>query len=318
METGKHKQMTRLNALRFLALLPAFFILNLNAETVTNSPVADTTLFEPNPTHNLGGHFDVSAGTTLSGPRARGLFHFDSAGQIPPSATITSVSLRLTVTRVPSGGGVTSLFELRRVLRPWGEGNKTSSQGGVASAGEASWNDRLTGSAPWTAPGGQVGVDFSSTVSATAPVAGFGNVTFVSGPGLVADVQAWLANSGTNFGWVLMSQSEDQLETARRFGSREDPNRAPQLVIEYSLNAAELRITNISLSQTSGTVAWTGGKGPFQLQSKADMNATNWADVGQLTQTSSATFPVVGSTSFFRVADVATQPISAKTIFKSD
>jgi hypothetical protein len=257
-----------------------------------------------------------------SGPRARGLFRFDSAGQIPPSATITSVSLRLTVTRVPSGGGVTSLFELRRVLQPWGEGNKTSSQGSEASAGEASWTNRLTGTAPWTIPGGQIGADFSSTFSATAPVAGLGNVTFDSGPGLIADVQAWVANAGTNFGWVLMSQSEDQHETARRFASREDFNHAPQLVIEYSLNAAELRVTNISLNETTGTVVWAGGKGPFQLQSKTTLNETNWVDLGQPTQTSSATFSVEGSASFFRVAEAATLPIPAtpvdQTIFTTD
>jgi hypothetical protein len=300
--------MTRLNPLGFL-VLPALFIVNLGAEIVTNNPAADTTLFEPNPTHNLGGHFDVSAGTTLSGPRARGLFRFDIAGQIPPSATITSVSLRLTVTRVPSGGGVLSVFELRRVLRPWGEGNKTSSQGGEASAGEASWTNRLTGTAPWTIPGGQIGADFSITVSATTPVAGLGNVTFVSSPGLIADVQAWVANAGTNFGWVLMSQSEDQHQTARRFASREDPDHAPQLVIEYSLGVAECRITNISLNQTSGTVVWVGGTGPFQLQSKANLNETNWVDIGQRTQSSSANFLVNGSVSFFRVAGTAPLPI---------
>src|SRR5258708_2946295 len=106
-----------MKALGFL-VLPALFILNLDAETVTNSPVADQTLLEANATHNLGGHFDVSAGTTLSGPRARGLFRFESAGQIPSSATITSAFLRLTATRAPSGGGVSSVFELRRVLQP--------------------------------------------------------------------------------------------------------------------------------------------------------------------------------------------------------
>jgi hypothetical protein len=279
-------------------------------------------LFEPNPTHNLGGHFDVSAGTTLSGPRARGLFRFDIAGQIPLSATVTSVSLQLTVIKVPSGGGVTSAFELRRVLEPWGEGNKTSSQGGAASAGEASWNDRLTGTAPWATPGGQVGADFSSTVSATAPVAGLGNVTFGSSTGLIADVQAWVANAGTNFGWVLMSQSEDQPQTARRFASREDPDHAPQLVIDYSLGASQCRIINVSLNQTAGTVVWVGGTGPFQLQSKANLNETNWVDIGQRTQSSSANFPVNGSASFFRVAGTPTMPIPAaavdKTLFKRD
>jgi hypothetical protein len=313
--------MTRLNAIGFL-MLPVLFILNLGAETVTNSPVTDTTLFEPNKANNLGSHTNVSAGTTREGLRTRGLFRFDIAGQIPPSATVTSVSLRLTVTRAPTSGGVTSVFELRRVLQPWGEGNKTSSQGGVASAGEASWNDRLKGTATWTIPGGQIGADFSSTVSATAPVAGLGNVTFVSSPGLIADVQAWVANAGTNFGWVLMSQSEDQDETARRFASREDLDHAPQLVIEYSLGAAGCRITNISLNQTAGTVVWVGGKGPFQLQSKANLNETNWVDIGQPTQSSSANFLVKGSASLFRVAGSDPLPLPAaavdKTIFKSD
>ena len=315
------KQMIRLNALGFL-LLPLLFILSLGAETVTNGPVADTTLFEPNKANNLGSHTNVSAGTTREGLAARGLFRFDMAGQIPPSATVTSVSLRLVVTRVPSSGGVTSVFELRRVLRPWGEGNKTSPQGGVASAGEASWNDRLKGTAPWTIPGGQIGADFSITVSATAPVAGLGNVTFVSSPGLIADVQAWVANAGTNFGWVLMSQSEGQDETARRFASREDLNRAPQLVIDYSLGTAQCRITNISLNETTGTVVWVGGTGPFQLQSKANLNETNWVDLGQRTQSSSANFLVKGSASFFRVAGSAPLPLPAaafdQTTFKSD
>jgi len=313
--------MTRLTAIGFL-MLPALFILNLGAETVTNSPVADTTLFEPNKANNVGSHTNVAAGTTREGLVARGLFRFDMAGQIPPSATVTSVSLRLVVTRVPSGGGVISVFELRRVLQPWGEGNKTSSQGGVASAGEASWNDRFTGTAPWTIPGGQIGADFSSTVSATAPVAGLGNVTFGSSPGLIADVQEWVANAGTNFGWVLMSQSEGQNETARRFASREDLDHAPQLVIDYSLGAAQCRITNISLNQTAGTVVWVGGKGPFQLQSKANLNETNWVDIGQPTQTNSANFLVKGSASLFRVAGSAPLPLPAaavdKTIFKSD
>jgi hypothetical protein len=119
-----------------------------------------------------------------------------------------------------------------------------------------------------------------------------------------------------------MSQSEIENETARRFASREDPNLAPQLVIEYSLGAAELRITNISLNLTAGTVVWTGGKGPFQLQSKANLNATNWVEVGQPSQTNSATFPVEGGAAFFRVADAATLPSPATAvdaaIFESD
>jgi hypothetical protein len=51
----------------------------------------------------------------------------------------------------------------------------------------------------------------------------------------VADVQGWLNNPKSNFGWMLISESEDTRFTARRFGSREDPNNAPLLDVQYVL-----------------------------------------------------------------------------------
>jgi hypothetical protein len=63
-----------------------------------------------------------------------------------------------------------------------------------------------------------------------------GSSTFNSAPGLVADLQMWLNNPGTNFGWMLISQDEGTAATARRFGSREaTATDRPLLTIRYVL-----------------------------------------------------------------------------------
>ena len=49
----------------------------------------------------------------------------------------------------------------------------------------------------------------------------------------MADVQTWLDDPTTNFGWMLIGQAEEANFTARRFASHEDTGRAPYLVIDY-------------------------------------------------------------------------------------
>jgi hypothetical protein len=50
-----------------------------------------------------------------------------------------------------------------------------------------------------------------------------------------ADVQSWLDEPGTNFGWLLRG-NEATLSTAKRFDSRENPILAnqPVLVVDYT------------------------------------------------------------------------------------
>ncbi len=50
------------------------------------------------------------------------------------------------------------------------------------------------------------------------------------------DVQIWVRQPAVNFGWILISDSEDVICTARRFNSREDPNSQPQLEILYRVS----------------------------------------------------------------------------------
>jgi len=240
-------------------LLVGLFINALAADglaaTVTLQSVADTSLFETNPDSNLGAS-DLAAGTTAKNLKSRALIRFDLAGEVPANATVTSVTMTLRVTKAPPGA-VASTFGLHRVLQDWGEGTKTGIVGDPASAGEATWNARRFPATLWSAPGAAAPADYVAKASGSSLVAGLGNFTFASTPDLVADVQAWLADPGSNFGWMLISQAEATARTARRFGSSEDPATAPSLTIGFTMpaQATPPAITGQPQSQTVATGA---------------------------------------------------------------
>ena len=226
--TAALRRITRVILLILCALEPL-------GETVRLNPVADTTLFQTHPNNNLGGVDTLAVGSTATGRFSRALLKFDLNSQIPPEATITSVRLSFAVVKVPTSGGRTLNFLLHRLLRTWSEGNKSGGPlGTAATAGESTWNFRIQPSASWSQPGAAAPDDFVPSSSASTPVANVGPYEFNSTPGLVADVQSWLANPGHNFGWILLSQSERTPETARRIATREAGDRSPVLTIEYT------------------------------------------------------------------------------------
>src|SRR6266404_3180413 len=100
------------------------FVTALRAETITLTPVADTSLLEAFPTNNFGGNEYFNSGTTQNYTANRGLLKFDLAAALPPNAKITAVTLTLEVVRTPVDGDNPSTFRLHRLLRDWGEGNK--------------------------------------------------------------------------------------------------------------------------------------------------------------------------------------------------
>ncbi len=211
-------------------------------DVVTLVPSHDTTLIEIQPDRNNGGQAWVNAGTTQNGTRNRGLFQWDLTGVIPSGATVESVDVTLEVTRVPGCGIANSSFSLYRMLRSWGEGDKVAldnagGQGAPATLGEATWNERFFGASRWAAPGGLAGVDFLASPSASDYIYDRGRspYTFASGSELVADVQGWVKDPSSNFGWLLMTDDEGTPFTARHFGSREDPNAPPLLTIEFAV-----------------------------------------------------------------------------------
>lgn len=178
-----------------------------------------------------GGDNAFFAGSTVSQGLRRGLLRFDVASMVPAGSTVTAVSLQLYMSRTISGP---ELVTMHRTLADWGQGTAVGGMGGgggaTAGIGDATWLHTFHATDFWTTAGG----DFDATVSAAKLVGSNGYYTF-AGAGLVADVQAWLDNPGTNFGW-LFKGNEEVLGTAKRFSSGNHSNTAyrPLLVIEYT------------------------------------------------------------------------------------
>jgi len=223
--------------LRWLAF--PMLCLRLSAATISLQAVADSSLYENKPDFNLGGATLV-AGTNQQVSRSRALFRFDLT-TVPADAVVTGVEVQLYCTRQPDpdqhGGPVPSDFSLHRLFVNWGEGVGSGNTGSVAMAGDATWNERHYLGTSWGAPGGLIGTDYADNPSATTSVGNVGLYAWGSSTELIGDVNAWLAAPSSNFGFILVNQSEGTPGSARRFASREQPGGltpAPQLIITYS------------------------------------------------------------------------------------
>ena len=196
-------------------------------------PSKDNTLYEASAgslSNGAGQHIFV--GYTNRQAKRRGVIAFDIAGNVPQGATIDSVTLTLHMSKtVASDQNV----QLHRLLAGWGEGVSdaagTEGGGAAASTGDATWIHTSFDTATWQTPGG----DFSAAASVSASVGGTGQYTWVSTDEMVADVQGWLENPSTNFGWLIKG-NEAEAQTAKRFDSKENPAVAnrPSLTIEFT------------------------------------------------------------------------------------
>jgi hypothetical protein len=202
-----------------------------SAATISIMPSKDNTLYEFDPdegdfSNALGIHF--FAGDTVMSELRRGVLAFDIAGSIPPGSTIIGVSLSLNCSKVFSDTARTT--ELHRLLADWGEGTSDApgeeGEGAPATTNDATWRHRFFDTVFWAMQGG----DFSATVSASQSVGPVGQYTWSSAQ-MVADVQSWLDNPGSNFGWLVLGD-ESTLGTAKRFDTRESAS-PPVLTIQY-------------------------------------------------------------------------------------
>jgi hypothetical protein len=215
----------------------------LHAEVLVFNPIADTSLIEIAPDANLGGAAFFNAGTTghATGFRNRALMQFALSETIPAGSIINSATLTLDVVRQPAADLAPSTFGLHRVFTAWGEGDKmpefegSPGLGAPATAGEATWLFRFLGGAAWAEPGGQADLEFAAAPSSTAFVYGIGDpVNFESTLDLMADVQSWVNNPQSNFGWMLMTEDESVRRSARSFASSEDGGGGPVLVVDFT------------------------------------------------------------------------------------
>ena len=202
-----------------------------SANIINIMPSKDNTLYEYDPAegdHSNGAGFHFFAGENAMGELRRGVLAFDVAGTIPAGSTITAVTLSMNMSMTPTGA-VT--VELHKLLADWGEGTSHApmgeGDGAPATPNDATWRHRFFDSVFWTTQGG----DFSPTVSASQSVAGIGQYTW-SSTQMVADVQLWLDNPGSNFGWLVLGD-ETGGATAKRFDTRESAS-PPVLTIQYT------------------------------------------------------------------------------------
>ena len=101
----------------FIALAMVLFggVTAAHADSITLGAIADTTLQQAFPNNEFGGGVSFTSGDRRRGGITRALLAFDIAGNLPTGATITAATLTLTVVDDP-GGGVTSIFDLNRLL----------------------------------------------------------------------------------------------------------------------------------------------------------------------------------------------------------
>ncbi|MFM2082798.1 MAG: hypothetical protein RL380_1489, partial [Verrucomicrobiota bacterium] len=249
------------------------------AATVQLTPVADTTLSEYFPLNNFGQCDFLIFGTSERGKGNRALVKFDFA-TIPPGARIDSATLKIEVTRVPNNGFTPTEVGVYRLRVPWGEGSKTNppgptqGQGQPATVGEANWTNRFAFTTnTWARPGGGATNDYIATASLANTIYYPQDYTFpVSAPGN-ADVQLWLDQPATNFGWIFVVSNEQDLYTARRFGSREDSLNTPLLTVDYT--PAPL-LTNAIITSNQFQFQFDAEAGrSYAVETRASFAATN-------------------------------------------
>ncbi len=163
----------------------------------------------------------------------RALMRFDVAAHLLAGSTIRSVQL---VLHNSTNNIQDEVLSLHRAVRDWGEGTSIASGsgggGGPATTNDATWLHTFFDTQFWSTAGG----DFQLTPSATQVVGDVGFYRWGPTPEMIADVQGWLDDAGTNFGWFVTG-NEAVPSTAKRFSTREDPDPTwrPSLLVEFTL-----------------------------------------------------------------------------------
>lgn len=223
------------------------------AQSVEIVASKDNTLYEnANGSISSGCGEFMYVGRTNNGSLRRGILQFDVAGSLPPGATVVSASLKLRVTRTQADS---QTIAVHRLLAGWGEGSSTPStsgggSGGPAADGDATWLHTFFDTATWASPGG----DFASEASAEKAVAGEASWRWSSDQ-MVTDVQGWLDDPESNYGWILVG-NESTNQTTKKFASRENGNEDhhPVLTVEFTGGGAA--------PAAAAAPACSGGAGP--------------------------------------------------------
>lgn len=221
----------------------------------------------------------VFLGDNSFGEARRTLIAFDFSA-VPRGARIVSAELQLTIAQSAAGATGPLPVTVHRVLSPWTEGPTAApgagGNGAQAQAGDTTWTMADYPGTAWNTPGG----DYVAAPSGSFQMPTGGLFSMDHAPGMIGDVQYWVANLLPNHGWILRTP-ELGVQDARRLHSRESTliGVQPTLTIGYVLpgtswargagcvgsNGQNLVQTLIG-SPTLGTVATLRVQGGVQFQ----------------------------------------------------
>jgi len=229
----------------------------LSADVVQLAPSKDNTIFENSGVRSFGAGKYTFMGMTggdmsIDPSLRRTLLAFDLTS-IPSSAIVDSVTVSFLIENIPQPPVTTDFATLHRMTRDWGEGASNTAfgvgLGAPAQPGDATWTHTFYDDQTWSTPGGEYTAQASATTA-------FGNsspetMTFSSTDGLIADVQGWVKNPASNFGWILRGD-ENTEKNARRLTSRENTELpVPVLTIDYSIPSV---VDHLSLVQLNAVL----------------------------------------------------------------
>jgi len=204
------------------------------ADQIIVTASKDNTLYETatGSTSNAGGTaMFAGRNSQATSSIRRALLWFDIAATVPAGSTITGVQLTM---YNDAANAQDESVALHRVAFDWGEGTSVATggqgSGAAATSGDATWLHTFFNTQLWVQAGG----DFQPSASASTIVGATASYTWISTAGMVADVQGWLYDPTTNFGWGVVG-NELAPSTAKRFATREEPDttRRPKLIVEY-------------------------------------------------------------------------------------
>ena len=268
---GYHVRVTDAAGGAATSILAIVTVIDPRLKTIRLRPSLDTSI------HSVGvnprGQSTLLAGARGRGSVDRALLRFDLSS-VPAAAVIAESSLRLVVVREPPADA-SSAFELHRLLKPW----------------DASVNwTQASADAPWSAAGGAPQNDYLADGS-SAEITPDNELIFADLSAMVEDLQAWLADPSSNHGWMLFSDREDLVRTARHFGSNES-SIPPELTLEYLLPAGPPELSARAVPDEQLELSFQGSPGwYYELQFQDDLRHSDWTALTNL-PAGAATAPI--------------------------
>jgi hypothetical protein len=205
------------------------------ADVLTVTPSKDNSLLE-DPAGGLSGGaspqlFLGRLGLNGGNLKRRAVMAFNLSA-IPSNAVVTQVSLTLTLLK---GNGGNTPVALHRLTKDWGEGASFGGPtGGASTPGSATWIHTAYSNAFWTNAGG----DFDAATSGSQLLGVSGapvwDSTTAGNQLMVNNVQGWVSNPASNFGWILIGD-EVNTSTAKEISSRDNSFGQPSLTVTYSV-----------------------------------------------------------------------------------